>query len=135
MTSPAKVLLWTGESSSISCKIAELLKANARQEELALKVGMLAAASTQTAASGYGHGTLSEELALMVEAKPTPMRALSAGTVASTYLSWALASRSRWSPKEVNLLTVAGDRRVDALGNACLVLGRGTEVHPDGAGD
>ncbi|MDQ3921235.1 MAG: hypothetical protein M3248_02615 [Actinomycetota bacterium] len=107
----------------------ELLKANARQEELALKVGMLAAAS------GYGHGMLSEELALMVEAEPTPMRALSAGTVASTYLSWALASRSRWSPKEVNLLTVAGDRRVDALGNACLVLGRGTEVHPDGAGD
>lgn len=129
MTSPAKVLLWTGESSSISCKIVELLKANARQEELALKVGMLAAAS------GYGHGMLSEELALMVEAEPTPMRALSVGTLASTYLSWALASRSRWSPKEVNLLAVAGDRRVDALGNACLVLGRGTEVHPDGAGD
>jgi imidazolonepropionase-like amidohydrolase len=89
------------------------------------------AAGTDCGAPGHPHGTLGEELALMVETGATPAQALSFGTSAAAELLGLGDVLGSLEPgKNADLTVVAGDPldEIGVLGEVRLVLRDGVSV-------
>ena len=98
---------------------------------LALEAGVPVAAGTDCGAPGHPHGTLPEELRLMVEAGATPQQALRFGTSASAELLGLGDEVGTLEPgKRADLLAVDGDPTLDiqALRRVRLVLRDGVDL-------
>jgi imidazolonepropionase-like amidohydrolase len=121
-----------GSPEYITRKTAEVLEAGGEAFRLALEVGVPVAAGTDCGAPGHPHGTLPEELRIMVEAGATPQQALSFGTSAAAELLGLGDEVGALEPgKRADLLAVAGDPTVDiqSLREARLVLRDGVVVN------
>jgi imidazolonepropionase-like amidohydrolase len=97
-----------GAPEYIQRKTAEVLEASREAFRLALEVGVKVAAGTDCGAPGHPHGTLPEELGLMVEAGADPVRAIRFGTSAAADLLGEEAGTLE-EGKRADLLAVAGD--------------------------
>jgi imidazolonepropionase-like amidohydrolase len=75
-----------GAPEYIRRKTAEVLEASREAFRLALEAGVPVAAGTDCGAPGHPHGTLPEELMLMVESGASPIQALRFGTSAAADL-------------------------------------------------
>jgi imidazolonepropionase-like amidohydrolase len=120
-----------GAPEYIQRKTAEVLEASREAYRLALEVGVLVAAGTDCGAPGHPHGTLPEELKLMVEAGATPLEALRHGTsAAADLLGLGGEVGTLEQGKKADLLAVGGDplRDVGVLRDIRLVLRGGFEV-------
>jgi imidazolonepropionase-like amidohydrolase len=120
-----------GSPEYITRKTAEVLEASEEAFRLALWAGVPLAAGTDCGAPGHPHGTLPEELRLMVEAGATPQQALRFGTFAAAELLGLGDEVGALEPgKRADLLAVAGDPTLDikALREVRLVLRDGAEV-------
>jgi imidazolonepropionase-like amidohydrolase len=120
-----------GSPEYITRKTAKVLEAGGEAFRLALEVGVPVAAGTDCGAPGHPHGTLPEELRLMVEAGATPQQALRFGTSAAAELLALGDEVGALEPgKRADLLAVAGDPTLDiqALREVRLVLRDGVEV-------
>ena len=103
-----------GSPEYITRKTAEVLEASGEAFRLALEVGVPVAAGTDCGAPGHPHGTLPEELGLMVEAGATPQQALRFGTSAAAELLGLGDEVGVLEPgKRADLLAVAGDPTLD----------------------
>jgi imidazolonepropionase-like amidohydrolase len=123
-----------GAPEYIRRKTAEVLEASRKAFRLALEVGVPVVAGTDCGAPGHPHGTLPEELRLMVEAGATPIQALSFGTVAAADLLDLGDEIGTLEPgKRADLLAVAGDplRDILALREVQLVLRNGNSIVRD----
>jgi imidazolonepropionase-like amidohydrolase len=121
-----------GAPDYIQRKTAEVLEASREAFRLALEVGVPVAAGTDCGAPGHPHGTLPEELRLMVEAGARPAQALSFGTVAAAELLGLDNELGTLEPgKKADLLAVGGDplKDIGALREVRLVVCGGIEVH------
>jgi imidazolonepropionase-like amidohydrolase len=121
-----------GSPEYITRKTAEVLEASREAFRLALGAGVSVAAGTDCGAPGHPHGTLPEELRLMVEAGATPQQALRFGTSAAAELLGLGDEVGALEPgKRADLLAVAGDPTLDikALREVRLVLRDGAEVN------
>ena len=121
-----------GSPEYITRKTAEVLEASGEAFRLALEAGVPVAAGTDCGAPGHPHGTLPEELRLMVEAGATPQQALCFGTSAAAELLGLSNEVGALEPgKRADLLAVAGDPTLDikALREVRLVLRDGAEVN------
>ena len=121
-----------GSPEYITRKTAEVLEASGEAFRLALEAGVPVAAGTDCGAPGHRHGTLPEELRLMVEAGATPPQALRFGTSAAAELLGLGDEVGALEPgKRADLLAVAGDPTLDikALREVRLVLRDGAEVN------
>jgi imidazolonepropionase-like amidohydrolase len=125
-----------GAPEYILRKTAEVVEASRQTFRLALEVGVPMAAGTDCGAPGHPHGTLPEELRLMVEAGATQVQALSFGTAAAAELLGLADELGTLEPvKKADLVAVDGDpsKDIEALHRVRLVLGGGIEVYsPDG---
>lgn len=120
-----------GAPRYIQRKTAEILEASREAFRLALEMDVPIAAGTDCGAPGHPHGTLLQELALMVESGATPVQALRYCTSASADLLGLGEDIGTLTPgKRADLLAVAGNPLSDirALGEVRLVLRGGTEV-------
>ncbi len=120
-----------GAPEYILRKTSEVLEASRQAFRLALEVGVKIAAGTDCGAPGHPHGTLPEELRLMVEAGATPAQALSFGTAAAAESLGLDDELGTLKPgKKADLVAVAGDPLEDirALRGVRLVLRDGVEV-------
>ena len=120
-----------GAPGYILRKTAEVVEASREAFRLALEVGVPVAAGTDCGAPGHPHGTLPEELRLMVEAGATPAQALSFGTGAAAELLGLGDELGTLEPgKKADLVAVAGDplKDIEALRRVRLVLLGGVEV-------
>lgn len=120
-----------GVPEYVTRKTAEVLDASREALRLALEVGTPVAAGTDCGAPGHPHGTLPEELALMVEAGATPQQALRFGTSAAARLLGLGGELGSLEPgKRADLLAVTGDplRDIRALEGVLLVLRDGAAV-------
>ncbi len=120
-----------GAPDYVTRKTAEVLDASREAFRLALDVGVPIAAGTDCGAPGHPHGTLREELGLMVEAGATPQRALIFGTSAAARLLGLDGELGSLKPgKRADLLAVDGDplQDIHALKEVRLVLRNGVEV-------
>lgn len=120
-----------GSPDYIQRKTAEVLMASREAFRLALETGVPLAAGTDCGAPGHPHGTLPEELRLMVEAGATPLEALRCGTSAAAVVLGLAEEVGTLEPgKKADLLAVGGDplRDVGALRDIRLVLRDGSEV-------
>jgi imidazolonepropionase-like amidohydrolase len=120
-----------GAPEYVRRKTAEVLEASREAFRLAHKVGVPIAAGTDCGAPGHPHGTLPEELRLMVEADAVPAEALRYGTSAAADLLGLAEEVGTLEPgKRADLLAVGGDplRDIRALRNVWLVLRDGAEV-------
>jgi imidazolonepropionase-like amidohydrolase len=120
-----------GAPEYIQRKTAEVLKASRRAFRLALDAGVPMAAGTDCGAPGHPHGTLREELKLMVEAGATPQQALKFGTSGAARLLGLGDELGTLGPgKRADVLAVGGDplRDIHALDEVRLVLRDGVEV-------
>ena len=120
-----------GAPEYIQRKTTEVLEASREAFRLALEVGVKIAAGTDCGAPGHPHGTLPEELGLMVEAGADPIQAIRFGTSAAAELldsSDELGTLEEG--KTADLLAVAGDPTSDIgdLRRVRLVLRGGVEV-------
>ena len=106
-----------GAPEYIRRKTAEVLEASREAFSLALEVGVPIAAGTDCGAPGHPHGTLPEELMLMVEAAgASPMQALRFGTSAAADLLGLGDEVGSLEPgKRADLLAVDGDPTSDIL--------------------
>jgi imidazolonepropionase-like amidohydrolase len=105
-----------GSPEYITRKTAEVLEAGGEAFRLALEAGVPVAAGTDCGAPGHPHGTLPEELRLMVEAGATPQQALRFGTSAAAELLGLGDEVGALEPgKRADLLAVAGDPTLDIL--------------------
>jgi imidazolonepropionase-like amidohydrolase len=121
-----------GSPEYITRKTAEVLEASGEAFRLALEVGVPVAAGTDCGAPGHPHGTLPEELRLMVEAGATPLQALRFGTSAAAELLGLGDEVGALEPgKRADLLAVAGDPTLDiqSLREVRLVLRDGVVVN------
>jgi len=121
-----------GSPEYITRKTAEVLEAGGEAFRLALEAGVPVAAGTDCGAPGHPHGTLPEELRLMVEAGATPPQALRFGTSAAAELLGLGDEVGALEPgKRADLLAVGGDPTLDikALREVRLVLRDGAEVN------
>jgi imidazolonepropionase-like amidohydrolase len=121
-----------GSPAYITRKTAEVLEASGEAFRLALEAGVPVAAGTDCGAPGHPHGTLPEELRLMVEAGATPQQALRFGTSASAELLGLGDEIGTLEPgKRADLLAVAGDPTLDlqSLREVRLVLRDGVVVN------
>ena len=121
-----------GSPEYITRKTAEVLEASGEAFRLALEVGVPVAAGTDCGAPGHPHGTLPEELRLMVEAGATPQQALRFGTSAAAELLGLGDEVGVLEPgKRADLLAVAGDPTLDiqSLREVRLVLRDGVVVN------
>lgn len=112
-------------------KTAQVLEASREAFRLALELGVPVAAGTDCGAPGHPHGTLPEELALMVEAGATPRQALRFGTSEAARLLGLEDELGSLKPgKRADLLAVAGDplQNIRALSGVLLVLRDGAEL-------
>lgn len=120
-----------GAPEYIQRKTAEVLEASRRAFRLALDAGVPMAAGTDCGAPGHPHGTLREELKLMVEAGATPQQALKFGTSGAARLLGLGHELGTLGPgKRADVLAVGGDplRDIHALDEVRLVLRDGVEV-------
>jgi imidazolonepropionase-like amidohydrolase len=120
-----------GAPDYIQRKTAEVLEASREAFRLARQIGVPMAAGTDCGAPGHPHGTLPEELRLMVEAGATPLEALRCGTSAAADLLGLAGEVGTLEPgKKADLLAVGGDplRDVGALRDVRLVLRDGSRV-------
>ena len=120
-----------GTPDYIQHKTPEVLDASKKAFRLALELGVLIAAGTDCGAPGHPHGTLPEELRLMVEAGATPMQALRFGTVAAAELLGIGEELGTLEPgKKADLVAVAGNplQDIGALREVRLVLRNGVKV-------
>jgi imidazolonepropionase-like amidohydrolase len=120
-----------GSPEYITRKTAEVLEAGGEAFRLALEAGVPVAAGTDCGAPGHPHGTLPEELRLMVEAGATPQQALRFGTSAAAELLGLGDEVGALEPgKRADLLAVAGDPTLDirALREVRLVLRDGVDL-------
>jgi len=120
-----------GSPEYITRKTAEVLEAGGDAFRLALEAGVPVAAGTDCGAPGHPHGTLPEELRLMVEAGATPQQALRFGTSAAAELLGLGDEVGALEPgKRADLLAVAGDPTLDirALREVRLVLRDGVDL-------
>ena len=121
-----------GSPEYITRKTAEVLEASGEALRLALEAGVPVAAGTDCGAPGHPHGTLPEELRLMVEAGATPQQALRFGTSAAAELLGLGDEVGVLEPgKRADLLAVAGDPTLDiqSLREVRLVLRDGVVVN------
>lgn len=103
-----------GSPEYITRKTAEVLEAGGEAFRLALEVGVPVAAGTDCGAPGHPHGTLPEELRLMVEAGAIPQQALRFGTsAAAELLGLGHEVGALEAGKRADLLAVAGDPTLD----------------------
>lgn len=118
-----------GAPEYITRKTAEVLEASSEAFRLAMEVGVKIAAGTDCGAPGHPHGTLPEELRLMVESGATPAQAIRFGTSAAADLL-GLEAGTLAESRRADLLAVNGDPTVDilALRRVRLVLRGGSEV-------
>jgi imidazolonepropionase-like amidohydrolase len=119
-----------GAPEYIQRKTAEVLGASREAFRLALEVGVKIAAGTDCGAPGHPHGTLPEELRLMVEAAATPTEALRYGTSAAADLLGLAEEVGTLEPgKKADLIAVGGDPLHDirALREVRLVLRNGEQ--------
>ncbi len=125
-----------GAPDYITRKTAEVLDASREAFRLALETGVPIAAGTDCGAPGHPHGTLFEELCLMIEANATPMQALRFGTSAAADLLGVGDEVGTLEPgKKADLVAVTADPLQDirALREVRLVVRGGVEVRsPDG---
>jgi imidazolonepropionase-like amidohydrolase len=120
-----------GAPDYIQRKTAEVLEASRETFRRAHEAGVKIAAGTDCGAPGHPHGTLPEELRLMVEAGATPLEALRYGTSAAAELLGLAEEVGALEPgKKADLLAVGGDplRDVGALRDVQMVLRGGAEV-------
>ncbi len=120
-----------GAPEYITRKTAEVLDASREAFRLALEVGVPVAAGTDCGAPGHPHGTLPEELRLMVESGASPIQALRFGTSAAADLLGLGGEVGSLEPgKRADLLAVDGDPTTDilALHGVKLVLRDGSRV-------
>ena len=120
-----------GAPDYILRKTPEVLNAGREAFQLALEAGVPIAAGTDCGAPGHPHGTLPEELRLMVEAGATPMQALRFGTAAAAELLSIGDQLGTLEPgKKADLVAVAGNplKDIKALREVRLVLRSGVEV-------
>ena len=120
-----------GAPEYIQRKTAEVLEASREAFRLALEVGVKIAAGTDCGAPGHPHGTLPEELRLMVEAGATPTEALRYGTSAAADLLGLAEEVGTLEPgKKADLIAVGGNPLHDirALGEVRLMLRNGEQV-------
>jgi imidazolonepropionase-like amidohydrolase len=120
-----------GAPEYVRRKTTEVLEASREAFRLAVDAGVPVAAGTDCGAPGHPHGTLREELRLMVEAGATPQQALRFGTSAAARLLGLEGEVGSLEPgKRADLLAVAGDplQDVRALEGVLLVLRDGAEV-------
>jgi imidazolonepropionase-like amidohydrolase len=121
-----------GAPDYIQRKTAMVLDASREAFRLALATGVPVAAGTDCGAPGHPHGTLPEELRLMVEAGATPMQALRFGTASAAELLGIGDEVGTLEPgKKADLLAVAGDPLEDIgdLREVQLVLRGGIAVY------
>ena len=123
-----------GAPEYIRRKTAEVRDASREAFRLAHEAGVKIAAGTDCGAPGHPHGTLPEELGLMVEAGATPLQAIRFGTSAAADLL-GLGEIGTLEPgKRADLLAVGGDPTGDigTLGDVRLVLREGSVVFSSG---
>jgi imidazolonepropionase-like amidohydrolase len=123
-----------GTPEYIQRKTAEVLDASREAFRLALDNDVPIAAGTDCGAPGHPHGTLPQELMLMVEAGATPMQALRYGTSAPADLLGLSEEVGTLAPgKHADLLAVDGNpiNDIRALRKVRLVLRSGAEVFRD----
>ena len=105
-----------GAPDYIQRKTAEVLEASREAFSLALEAGVPIAAGTDCGAPGHPHGTLPEELRLMVESGANPVQALRFGTSAAADLLGLGDEVGSLEPgKRADLLAVDGDPTSDIL--------------------
>lgn len=103
-----------GSPDYILRKTTEVMLASRTAFQLALQTGVLIAAGTDGGAPGHPHGSLAEELRLMVGLGATPMQAIRFGTAASADLLGVAADVGTIEPgKRADLLAVNGDPTQD----------------------
>ena len=120
-----------GAPEYITRKTAEVLDLSREAFRLALEVGVPVAAGTDCGAPGHPHGTLPEELRLMVESGASPVQALRFGTSAAADLLGLGGEVGSLEPgKRADLLAVDGDPTADilALREVRMVLRDGSRV-------
>ena len=105
-----------GAPEYIRRKTAEVLEASREAFRLALEAGVPVAAGTDCGAPGHPHGTLPEELRLMVESGASPIQALRFGTSAAADLLGMGHEVGSLEPgKRADLLAVDGDPTSEIL--------------------
>jgi imidazolonepropionase-like amidohydrolase len=122
-----------GAPEYIQRKTPEVLDASREAFRLALEVGVPIAAGTDCGAPGHPHGSLPEELKLMVEAGATPMQALRFGTAAAAVLLGIGEELGTLEPgKKADVVAVTGNplQDIEALREVRLVLRGGVKVWP-----
>ncbi|MDP9440022.1 MAG: amidohydrolase family protein [Actinomycetota bacterium] len=120
-----------GAPEYIRRKTAEVLEASREAFRVALEAGVPVAAGTDCGAPGHPHGTLPEELMLMVESGASPIQALRFGTSAAADLLGLGDEVGSLEPgKRVDLLAVDGDptSEILALRDVRMVLRDGSGV-------
>lgn len=120
-----------GAPEYIRRKTAEVLEASREAFRLALEAGVPVAAGTDCGAPGHPHGTLPEELMLMVESGASPIQALRFGTSAAADLLGLGDEVGSLEPgKRADLLAVDGDptSEILALRDVRMVLRDGSGV-------
>ncbi len=120
-----------GAPEYIRRKTDEVLEASREAFRLALEAGVPVAAGTDCGAPGHPHGTLSEELMLMVESGASPIQALRFGTSAAADLLGLGDEVGSLEPgKRADLLAVDGDptSEILALRGVRMVLRDGSGV-------
>ena len=120
-----------GAPEYIRRKTAEVLGASREAFRLALEAGVPVAAGTDCGAPGHPHGTLPEELMLMVESGASPIQALRFATSAAADLLGLGDEVGSLEPgKRADLLAVEGDptSEILALRDVRLVLRDGSGV-------
>lgn len=120
-----------GSPDYIVRKTTEVMLASRSAFQLALRTGVLIAAGTDGGAPGHPHGSLAEELRLMVELGATAMQAIRFGTAAAADLLGVSADIGTLEPgKRADLLAVNGNPIEDIrrLQDVRLVLRDGAPV-------